>query len=62
MMEMQMVFANTSDSEDEDTKASRMAAREDKNREWRRERELGRWRSCGLEPPPSPTTAREEHR
>lgn len=62
MMEMQMVFANTSDSEDEDTKASRMAAREDKNREWRRERELGRWRSCGLEPPPSPTSAREEHR
>merc|ERR1719173_381595 len=62
MMEMQMVFADNSDSEDEDTKAEKKKARMEKNREWRKKREMGRWESCGLEPPPSPTTERERHR
>jgi len=62
MMEMQMAFAGNSDSEDEDTKVARKIAREEQNREWRKKREMARWESCGLEPPPSPKTAREQHR
>lgn len=62
MMEMQMVFANNSEPEDEDTKAFKRKKREESNREWRKKREISRWKSCGLEPPPSPTTEKEKHR
>jgi len=62
MMEMQMLFAGDSDTEDEDTRTERRKTRMEKNREWRKKREMARWESCGLEPPPSPTTERENNR
>lgn len=62
MMEMQMMFAGDSDTEDEDTKAERSKVRMETNRDWRKKREMAKWESCGLEPPPSPTTERETNR
>ena len=61
-MEMTMVLGPDSDSEDEDTKLQKTQERQEQNRAWRKRKELERWESCGLEPPPSPSCEREEHR
>ena len=34
----------------------------EKNKAWRKKKELERWESCGLQPPPSPEEIKERNR
>lgn len=48
--------------EDEDKKEEERIERIDKNKEWRKRKEMERWESCGLAPPPDPKIEKEKNR
>jgi len=62
LVAMAMMAKDEPEEEDDDKKEEERQERIEKNKEWRRRRELQRWESCGLEPPPSPKTVRENNR
>jgi len=61
-----MAFALIEDPEDEDAAKKKeeeeRSNRIDKNKEWRKKREMQRLESCGLEPPPDPSIQKEKNR
>lgn len=59
---MAMMQKDEVEEEDEDQKEEDRLARIDKNKEWRRRREMQKWESCGLEPPPDPKKEKERNR
>ena len=48
--------------EDEDKKKEERIERIDKNKEWRKRKEMERWESCGLDPPPDLKIEKEKNR
>ena len=59
---MAMMQKDEVEEEDEDQKEEERLARIDKNKEWRRQREMQKWESCGLDPPPDPKKEKERNR
>jgi len=59
---MAMMQKDEAEEEDEDQKEEDRLARIDKNKEWRRRREMQKWESCGLDPPPDPKKEKERNR
>jgi len=59
---MALIATAEPEEEDEEKKEEERLERIDKNKEWRRRREMQKWESCGLEPPPDPSIEREKNR
>eukprot|EP00092_Neocalanus_flemingeri_P002313 GFUD01002470.1.p1 GENE.GFUD01002470.1~~GFUD01002470.1.p1 ORF type:complete len:438 (-),score=107.45 GFUD01002470.1:141-1454(-) len=50
------------EDEDENKKKEERSERIEKNKEWRKRREMQKWESCGLDPPPDPSIEKEKNR
>ena len=60
-----MAVMSQVEPEDEDAdekKEEERTERMEKNKEWRKRREMQRWESCGLDPPPDPSTEKDKNR
>ena len=62
LFEGALIFQREEDDPEEVDEEELRKQRLEKNKEWRKRREMERWESCGMKPPPDPEVLREKNR